>query len=260
MTRPGMTDLKPWTQVIAPNEALLLLDLAEPGISREEWEEKAKAALPQAIGKRRQEIIRRTRVFLLDLDADRIRTSAFLRLLRGGSPRLRKDLFWARYCFTSPWPRLAASEVVRPAIAEATQPLAAPMAGVITTAAWREFVLRRVLAGTAEPSIKKTVAEIGRAFNGLGCLDMSRPRRGCSTAHPGDPDPLAFAWLLRFQLENEQRREATDDWAATQSVAAILFAVDEAHGRTLVEGAPSTGLFERSFLMGSGRLRLSGGE
>jgi hypothetical protein len=78
---------------------------------------------------------------------------------------------------------------------------------------------------------------------------MTHPRRA-------QPDPLAFGWLVRHQLEIEHRTEALDEWVVGQSDAALLFATEEATSLLLLESAIAAGLLVRGYLAGAGRIQL----
>lgn len=252
----GVTELKPWSQSIPPESGMVLLDLAEPGLTVEEWEARCKEALPQGKGHRRADVVRIARAHFLDVEADQIVLSEYLRLFKSGSPRLRKELFFARWAVRNGWCRLAARELLRPHLAAAAAPLAPAGAGDIPFPLWKDCVRRELGPEAGEPSVERTASELTKIFCGLGSL--TRTGVGGRMTHPrrAQPDPLAFGWLVRRQLEIEHRTEALDEWVVGQSDAALLFATEEATSLLLLESAIAAGLLVRGYLAGAGRIRL----
>lgn len=253
---PAGSDLKPWTTSVPPESAMTLLDLAEPGLLLSEWAARAREALPQGKVDRRGVILAALRSSFLDVEADRLQPSPFLGLFRGGSPRLRRQLFFARWASSNGWAALAARELFLPHLALLEAPLSPEGAGEIPFAKLKDFVRNQLPEGTREPSVERTASAITMVFAGLGSLERKGTGGKVLVPRRSVPDALAFGWLVRNQLEQERRTEAMDDWAARDSNAAVLFATDEPTARRLLDEAVAGGLLVRGYLAGAGRLQL----
>ena len=81
--------LTSWTRTLNEEDALALLDSAHPGTEVAAWEELGDGLLPQASPIRRRELVRMVREELLDHHEGVIVDSAWLHLLKDGSPHRR---------------------------------------------------------------------------------------------------------------------------------------------------------------------------
>jgi hypothetical protein len=235
---------------------MALLDLADPGLSVAEWTTRSRDTLPQGKGDRRGEVLGLVRTIFLDVEEGRLARSTFTGLFRGGSPRLRRQLFFARWASSNPWAVLAAREVLQPHLALLEKPLSPEGAGEIPFSRLKDFVRYHLPEGIGEASVERTASAITMAFAGLGSLERRGTGGKVLVPRRTVPDALAFGWLVRHQLETEHRTEVMDDWAATESDAALLFATDEPTARRLLDEAVAAGLLVRGYLAGAGRLQL----
>jgi hypothetical protein len=211
--------LKSWTRTVPEHEGLALIDLAEPGMSVDAWRAAADAALPHADASYRQTLTRIVLRMLVDVDGDVLIDTPFRRLVVSGSPRLRHDLFYARYGVAHPWTLLALGQVVLPRL-DADEDGAR-----VGIDEWDAFVLRFVEEGTSEASRRKTRSTVIGALQQLGVVDREGPSHAPTRLRRGDPDPLAFAWVLADQLAGQLLPAVSVEWATTRSDAAWLFAL-----------------------------------
>jgi len=243
-----------WTEMVTEQDALAALDLARPGLDLGEWQRQAHEYLDQPQQRRRQKVIRLVRERLLDHDGGQILDSAFLRLLRGGSPHLRAGLVHGRICFAQPLVASALDALVHPALARREAPLALQDAGLIRHEAWEQWLRGCLPADTGASAFDKTRSNVQKALANVGVLDLQANTRRRIRAQRGRPHPLAFCWLLGHELVTGGRTEAPEAWALGQSFAARLFAPLPAYAATCLEAGIGAGLLRRGYLAGSARL------
>lgn len=254
---PGPAEALPsWTTTLNEPEAMLLLDLAHPGLALDAWRIAAHDALPQAAPLRRRVLVRLAQNLLLDHDGRAIVSSRFLQLFQAGGPRQRHDLVCGRAYLLNPWLVPAAQTLVLPRLAEAEQPLARRGADRLAPRQVADFVHARGAPGLSPSTRARTASAVLGALVDLGAVVRGATSRDDCTVRRATPDPLAFGWLVAWQLRAAGRTEATDDWAVHHSAAALGFAVAPDHGRYCLETAIRAGLFERSYLAGIPRVRL----
>ena len=254
------TGLVPWVRTLSAEDTAALLDVARPGQTLDEWMQAAEDELHQAVPDYRKILLATTRRLILDHDGEHIVDSRFLRLFQQGSPRRRTDLFYARYGLAHPWTSTALREVVLPELLEAERPLAPHDAGWIPTEQWGTFVDQQIDPSRGASSRRKTRSCVVGILTNLGCLEPRDKNRGPTRVRRGNPDPLAFGWVLERQLQAEGRVEAMDDWACTQSEAARLWALTPDVAARCLEACVAQGLLERSYLAGMPRIRRQNGE
>ena len=245
-----------WTRTLNESEAMLLLDLAEPGTSLDEWAERGHDELPQAARARRQGLIRLAQRYLLDHDDQRVLDSTYLRLFREGSARRRRDLLHGRHYLQRPWAQLAAREVIAPALVAADAPLAPLGAGQILKDDWDDFIDRHLAEGTGPQARTKTRTVLIGAMEDLGVVERFEPRSNDVRVQHARPDGLAFGCLVALELALSGRSEAQDDLLVSRSDVALLFCLRPETARDDLERAIDAGLLERSYLAGIARVRL----
>lgn len=248
-----------WTRTLNEDDAITVVLDAQPGQRLADWEARAHDVLPQANRARRVETIRLVRDQLLDLHADRIAPSTWLRLFQEGSPARRLGLLYGRLHARRPWILRAADELILPHLARADEPLAPHDADLIAPDEWTDFVARHRLERTRPESVKKTRTVIQRNLARLGVLEITAEgargardddddaapealitARHTRTCH-GEPDPVAFGWVLWHELTTLGRSEAPETWALSDAVAARIFAPRRPYAQRCVEAAIDAG-------------------
>lgn len=228
--------LRSWTRNVPPDEALTLLDLARPGDPVSAWDEAAIAALePHDPGYRRTLVRLVGRIFL-DVDlaegvtdpaAGVIADSPYLRLVQEGPEQRRADLVAIRYALAHVWPLQAARGPV-PAGLDA---------GEVAIAEWDAFVDRWIEPDTSAASRRKTRSTVIGALVALGVVERQAASTAPTVVRRGRPDPLAFGWAVREQLEGELRDAAPVEWVAHHSDAALLYAAEPEYARACLRAA-----------------------
>jgi hypothetical protein len=229
--------LRSWTRNIPPEEALALLDLARPGDAVAAWDEAAIAALePHDPGYRRT-LVRLVGRTFLDVDLEEgeddpvngtIADSDYLRLVQEGPEQRRADLVAVRYALAHVWPLMAARLLV-------SDGLRGP--GEIGIAEWDTFVDTWIEPDTSVASRRKTRSTVIGALVALGVVERQAASAAPTVLRRGRPDPLAFGWAVREQLEGELRDAATVEWVAHHSDAALLYAADPEYARACLRAA-----------------------
>ncbi len=246
--------LTSWTRTLNPDDALLLLELAQPGLSLDDWAAQAHDRLPQAGRPRRTELIRLTRERLLDVDGERVADTAYLRMIHDGTPARRDTLLHGRALFDHPWIAVALDEIVHPQLEAADRPLAPRDVDRVTDGAWAALLDRHLKPGTGPQSVDKTRSQIQRNLARLGVLELRGNTARDTYVRRGQPDAVAFAWLVAHELRVANLPECDAAWAARQSRAARLFAVPPLTADTCIEAGVRAGVLRSGFLAGRPRL------
>lgn len=227
--------LRSWTRNVPAEEALLLLDLAEPGREVSDWESASEEALTHEDRAYRRTLTRLVGRMFLDIEDGVIQDSGFLRLLRDGPDRRRSDLLAVRYALAHLWPLEAARRVVRPALADAAE-------AEVSISDWDDFVAAVIEDDASAASRRKTRSTVIGALVSLGVAERGAAATAPVRIVPGRPDPLAFGWALTEQLAGELRSDCATGWAATESDAAALFGVTADYGEACIRATVAKGL------------------
>ncbi len=245
--------LSSWARTLNDVEGSAAMDAAIPGMSREEFEADADVWLPQSDPGYRKTLMRLAWELMLDRDEhDLIRDSHFLRLFKRGSLESRRDLFYVRYGLSKPWTLLAAREVLAPARQAREASDGEGEAGWVTTETWDQFVDTYIDPSKGSSSRNKTRGTVVGVLNKLGGLVR---KAGYTLPIRGEPDPLAFAWTVAWEMEACGVDEVSEAWALTESAAAMVFAPDEAGGHAALAAGVDKGLFRRADDEGTPSLR-----
>ncbi len=212
--------LRSWTRNVPESEGLALLDLAQDGMSVEDWRTAADAALPHGDASYRQTLLRLVQRMFLDVEDERIVETPFLRLIHDGDAALRHDLFFARYGLAHPWTLLAVRQLVLPGLSREGE------GTVITIEDWDAFVARFIEAKASEASRRKTRSTVIGTLLQLGVLERVGSSSSPTRLRRGAPSARAFAWVVCDQMVGELRPRERLDWATQTSDAAQLFAID----------------------------------
>jgi hypothetical protein len=227
--------LRSWTRNVPFPEGATLVSLAEEGMSAADWREKADSQLPHSDPNYRQTLLRLILRMFLDLDGEAIVFTPFLRLLREGDERRRQDLFFARYALAHPWCLLAARRLILPRL----ERLGAD--AEVTLTEWDSFVSTYIEASASEASRRKTRSTVIGVFQQLGVLERPGKSTAPTQLRRGEPDPLAFGWMVGDQLAAQLLGEATRTWCVSESDAALLFAVSPEYGASCLQAAVDKG-------------------
>lgn len=227
--------LRSWTRNVPAEEALTLLDLAEPGRALADWEAASEEALTHEDRTYRRTLTRLVARMFLDIEEDVIQDSGFLRLLRDGPDQRRGDLLSVRYALAHLWPLEAARQVVRPALAGTEE-------AEVSISEWDGFVARLIEDEASAGSRRKTRSTVIGALVSLGVAQRAAAATGPVRLVPGRPDPLAFGWALTEQVAGELRDGCPAAWAATDSDAAVLFGVTADYAEACIRATVAKGL------------------
>lgn len=241
-----------WTRTVAFEDAAVLLDAAQPGMTLDDWAELGHQVLPQAQRASRTHLIRVVRDDLLDHDETRILDRAFLRLFQEGSPRQRAALVTARTAWRRPVVLRSLEKLVHPALARADEPLASHDADLIPDDAWRELLVSSLPANTGATAVQKTRSTVISVLADAGVVELD-PERVTRVRH-ARPDPLAYTWMLAHELRVANRAEAPESWALRDAFAARLFAPEPHYAATCLNAGIEAGLLVRGYLAGAARL------
>ena len=159
--------LRSWTRNVPFPEGVDLLCLAEGGMTTTQWREKADEVLPHSDPAYRQTLLRLIVRMFLDLDGETILDTPFLRLLREGDEKRRRDIFFVRYALAHPWCLLAARRLILPRIEREGD------AAEVSLAEWDAFVSTYIEASASEASRRKTRSTVIGVFHQLGVLERS---------------------------------------------------------------------------------------
>ena len=256
--RPVTGPLTSWTRTLNEDDALLLLEAAQPGERLDDWVERAHALLPQPSRPRRTETIRMVRRSLLDLTSDAadpcVADTRYLQLIRQGAARLRLDLLYGRYLFENAWIDRALTELIHPALANSEEPLAPDDVAVISDEAWAGFVARHLKPGTGRSSITKTRSHLVTNLTRLGVLRVESVPGQETRAQRGEPARLAFGWLVGHEIRTHRLGEIAEHVAAARSQAARLFAPSAAYAEQSLAESIDAGLLRQGHLVGQARI------
>lgn len=227
--------LRSWTRNVPFPEGVDLLCLAEGGMTTTQWREKADEVLPHSDPAYRQTLLRLIVRMFLDLDGETILDTPFLRLLREGDEKRRRDIFFVRYALAHPWCLLAARRLILPRIDREGD------AAEVSLAEWDAFVSTYIEASASEASRRKTRSTVIGVFHQLGVLERSGRSTAPTTLRRAEPDPMAFGWVVADQIASQLVGEASNRWCVTESDGAQLFALDPALGERMLQDAVAQG-------------------
>jgi hypothetical protein len=243
--------LRSWTRNVPFAEGVELLCLAEGGMTITQWRERADGILPHSDPAYRQTLLRLVVRMFLDLDGETILETPFLRLLRDGDEKRRRDIFYARYALAHPWCLLAARRLVLPRIARMGAD------AEVSLPEWDAFVSTYIEASASEASRRKTRSTVIGVFQQLGVLERTGRSTAPTCLRRATPDPLAFGWVVADQLASQLVGEATRTWCLSASDGAQLFAVDPVEGAALLDTAVEAGELEKTEVDGEEGVRIT---
>jgi len=248
----AVESLTSWTRTLNEDDALTLLDNAQPGTSVADWAELADRLLPQASATRRRELIRIVRDELLDTHEDKVTASAWLRLFQDGSSHRRLGLLYGRLWRNRPLVLRVLDALVHPALELADRPLAPHDADLIEPEVWDRFIRSCLRPDVPGEAFAKTRSTVQGALRDVGVLEISGNQGRTCRVRRGRPDPLAFSWVVARELV--ERGEQSEPWAARESFAARLFAPRADYAMSCLDSGVTAGLLRRGHLMAQTRL------
>ena len=170
-----------------------------------------------------------------------IASDGFLADLEHADPMTARDLIYARYLASTSLARSIAREIFAPAARESR-----PIVSRASIDQWIDRELEALSILTRKRSKSSTVAEFARA----GVVRLAPGGSLVLTGHV--PAANALFHLIRDELH--ERDEATDEWLATQSRAATLFALPPDVMRRHIESLVRDGRLKRSYYSGVPRI------
>lgn len=241
-------NLPTWTSALDVEALETALDLAEPGLSRSVWRERAHDNLSSPSERQRNKHIEAAGR-LLDLhDADEVRATPFLSCFRATSGRERHDLVHGGYLATVPLARHAARELWRPGLREGRERI-------------EQHEIDRFLAQSlrrcAESTFEKTRSTLLTEFRRLGVIHVEDDDRAVAYPKSYQPGREAFVWLLWREGDDRAGDEMTLDWAATESMPAVMFLCERPTAMQHLEWLAETPLVTRSQILGTPRIVFS---
>jgi hypothetical protein len=135
-------------------------------------------------------------------------------------------------------------------------PLASNDADWIRPEVWDTFLREVLRPGIPDEAFRKTRSTLQTALARVGVLDITGNTTRTTRVRHGDPDPLAFAWVIADELARTGMTEAPESWALQFSFAARLFAPRRESAEVGLDLGVREGLLNRGYLAGSPRLRL----
>lgn len=208
--------MKSWTRTLTFSDAHTLLSLAEPHMTRSDWEKACYDALDHVPSRPRQTgLIRLVRENFLAITGDgRIDgRGLFFRLYRSASAASQEALVRVGWALSHDITMKAVEELVVPAN-KAGDNEDIPLMRV------DKFVKKHVNSKAPE-ALRKTRTILLDALSGLGCVvTKGTGRNRFINAHKGTPDPVAFAYLILRELEETNRYAMPTNDAIRTSMAA----------------------------------------
>ncbi len=238
-----MYHVKSWTRTLNLDDSHTLLALARPGVTQDQWVDRAHKALPHLSVARRREVIRLLRDGLIEWSADqRVKHGLFLDIYASASASAQVDLLHHAWAMSHPISLVAVEHVVAPRL-EGMGDLEIPLQEV-------EALVRRFVETDSDESLRKTRTVLLGALEDIGTLVTrgTGQHRGLR-AERGTPNPVTFGWLIRRELADRGVDSMMASEVPDTSLAARLTQCGPAHARTCVD-----------WLLRDGSLVLSGDE
>jgi hypothetical protein len=113
-----------------------------------------------------------------------------------------------------------------------------------------ESLLGELLPTCTEGTRSRTRTAIGTQFSAAGIVRLERDGNLILTRRR--PASVAVLHLIRDELDT--RREASDSWLASNSLAAAIFAIDPATFSDILENLIASGRLQRSYYAGEPRV------
>jgi hypothetical protein len=246
-------DLAGWTRSLPLEDVLLALAEAEPGLPLGEWRQRCDRSLPHASATRRADILRFVSKGLLDHDGKTIQPTRFLQLVRSLGAKGQRELVWGRYLMLVPVVDAALRELVAPVAALLDEPLKPCEDLQLSSAQWTNWLTARLAPSAGAKSVINSKGNLITALRRVGSV-IQRDRGRITQVVHGQPEGVAFAWLIAHELRLAQRIEAAETWAVNSSFAARLFLPTAHHAQVCIEQGVAAGILQRSYLAGEPRL------
>jgi hypothetical protein len=186
--------LTTWTRTLNLDDAHVLLALAVPGTDYDDWVRACYEALPELSEARARELVRLVRDGFLDArDEGPLPDSLFLACYQDAPAAAQIDLVAVQWALSHPLTLVATEELVAPRLVSGKSALSLDDIDAA--------VARQVASESAE-SLRKTRTVLVGAMEEVGTLETRGTGQHRSLrASRGAPHPLAFAYLLRRELQ-----------------------------------------------------------
>lgn len=237
--------LKSWTRTVPAAEALALIAAVSPGEPLDAWAARADGLLPQSEPSYRQTLLRLVERLALVVEDGTIVESPLLKLLLGANEQRRHDLFTAAYALAHPWTLLACRQLVLPRLDEDG------VGAQVSIEAWDQLIARFSDGEATEASRRKTRSTLIGVLQQLGVVERDSHAGAPTRLRRGQPDAVAFGWVLADQLATELCGEATMTWVGHFSDAAMLYALEPEQAAERAAAAVRARVLKKAELDGS---------
>ncbi len=229
-----------WTHTMAYDDVRAMLAVASDGMSVDMWRTQIGSTARLLASDRRARQVRLALTILRPQGAV-LHDDGFLSDLAAADSSGVRDLIYARYLSSVPLAVHIARSLFHPARVRDEREIPR---GALTQAV--EEALGTCSAGTRRRSLNAITSEFARA--GIVRVEKTGPVELTFR----QPATLAIFHLLRDDLH--ERQEASDDWLAASSLAAILFALPPEVMRTQIDKLVVMGRLRRSYYSGEPRI------
>ena len=220
--------MKSWTRTLNLDDSHTLLAAVQPGMTFESWKNECHVALSDLSMPRRRELIRILRDDFLDWTEDGIvNDGLFLRFYERAAALAQVDLVGVQWALSHPLALVAADELVGPAL-EMGDPK-------IPLQAFDDLVAHHVKTESAE-SLRKTRTVLLGALENIGTLvTRGTGQHRSLEAARGAPHPMAFGYLVLYDLQNRKIDAMISSEVAESSLPMRLTQCFASHGRQCIE-------------------------
>ncbi len=227
---------------MAYDDVRAMIALAHDGLSLVSWRAEAAASSRLFESSRRATQLHYAAA-IVRTQGSLIQDGAFLRDVNAGDAETARDLIYARYLASVPLAVAVARRVF--------YPIARLGERTIQRGAVERF-LREHIPAASDATRARSLSSIVTEFARAGVI--RRPATHAPTLELTGrvPVPLAVAYLIDDDLR--ERREASDAWLASASLAAIVFALTPSAMLGAIESLVAQGRLRRSYYAGEPRI------
>jgi hypothetical protein len=170
-------------------------------------------------------------------------------LFQEGSPHRKRTLVHARVAYRIPIVR-AAVDFLDPWRRRLGQPLVPDESLQIPLAAWIGWATNLTGKASESRTLRESVSNTVTHLAACGCLQVKGIRPRIARVQRAEPDRLAAAWLIAYELRATGQSEASESSIVRDSFAARLFCLPDQTVIGVLEAGVTAGLLSRSYLMG----------
>jgi len=231
-----------WTHVIAYDDIRAMIALAHDGTSLVSWRAEAAASSRLFEGARRTTQLHYASL-IIRTHAGTIQDGAFIRDVAASDAATARDLIYARYLASVPLAVAVAREIFHPVARHGERTI---QRGAV------ERFLGEHIAAASDATRTRSLSSIVTEFARAGVIHKPAARATTIELTGRVPAPLALAYLIDDDLR--ERREASDAWLVSASLAATLFALTPSAMRAAIESLVVQGRLRRSYYAGEPRI------